>query len=39
MSHVPMTLAEWSEGAILYDGLGDFHRKITTSSSVAQAIF
>jgi tetratricopeptide (TPR) repeat protein len=39
MSHVPMTLAEWSQGAKLYEGLGDFHRGVTTKSDEAQKYF
>jgi tetratricopeptide (TPR) repeat protein len=33
------TLAQWAQGAQLFDGLGDFHRKITTRSAPAQAYF
>jgi tetratricopeptide (TPR) repeat protein len=39
MSSVPLTVADWSQGAMLYAGLGDFHRKITTSSDEAQRYF
>lgn len=39
MSHVPRDLVEWSRGARLYDGLGTFHRPITTSSEEAQRYF
>ena len=39
MGHVPMTLADWSTGATVYDGLGDFHRKVTTVSDEAQKYF
>jgi tetratricopeptide (TPR) repeat protein len=39
MGHVPATLVEWSHGAKLYEGLGDFHRHITTSSDEAQKYF
>jgi tetratricopeptide (TPR) repeat protein len=35
----PTTIAEWSRGAKLFDGLGDTHRAITTSSSEAQKYF
>jgi tetratricopeptide (TPR) repeat protein len=37
--HLPMTLADWSKGAQLYDGLGNFHRKISTRSPEAQRYF
>ncbi len=36
---LPSTLAEWAQGAQLYQGLGDFHRPVTTSSQQAQAYF
>jgi tetratricopeptide (TPR) repeat protein len=39
MQHVPTTVAEWARGAQLYDGLGDSHRRITTSSPEAQKYF
>jgi len=35
----PQTLAAWSQGARLFEGLGDFHRPITTSSAEAQSYF
>jgi tetratricopeptide (TPR) repeat protein len=35
----PQSLAEWSKGARLYDGLGSFHRAVTTSSPEAQRYF
>jgi tetratricopeptide (TPR) repeat protein len=35
----PQTLADWSKGARLYDGLGGFHRAVTTSSPEAQLYF
>jgi hypothetical protein len=35
----PTTIAEWSRGAMLFGGLGDRHRAITTSSSEAQKYF
>ena len=35
----PETLAGWAKGAQLFDGLGTFHRKITTRSSLAQKYF
>jgi tetratricopeptide (TPR) repeat protein len=33
------SVADWAEGARLYDGLGSFHRPITTSSAEAQRYF
>ena len=36
---VPDTLAGWAKGAQLFDGLGTFHRKITTRSKLAQRYF
>jgi tetratricopeptide (TPR) repeat protein len=35
----PDTLAAWAKGARLYHGLGNFHRKITTRSALAQQYF
>ena len=35
----PATLQEWAHGAMLFDGLGGFHRAITTSSKEAQQYF
>lgn len=35
----PQTLAQWAQGAQRFDGLGDFHRKISTKSEAAQAYF
>jgi len=35
----PGTLSGWAQGAKLYDGLGTFHRKITTRSPEAQRYF
>ncbi len=35
----PETLAGWAQGAQLFDGLGTYHRKITTRSSLAQKYF
>ena len=35
----PSTLAGWAQGAKLYDGLGTFHRKITTRSAEAQRYY
>src|SRR5215813_2017644 len=39
MEGVPTTVAEWAHGARLYEGLGDFHRRVTTSSPAAQQYF
>ena len=39
MAHVPATLADWARGAMLFDGLGGFHRAITTTSPAAQQYF
>ena len=36
---VPVTLAQWADGAQLFDGLGNFHRAVTTNSKEAQAYF
>jgi Tfp pilus assembly protein PilF len=35
----PTTVAQWANGSQLFDGLGDFHRKATTSSDAAQSYF
>ena len=35
----PDTLAGWAKGAQLFDGLGTYHRKITTRSRLAQKYF
>ena len=35
----PETLAGWAKGAKLYSGLGNFHRRITTRSPLAQRYF
>jgi len=39
MPAMPATLDDWAHGAQLFDGLGSFHRKITTSSAEAQQYF
>ncbi len=39
MSHVPTSVAQWAGGARLFEGLGDFHRPITTTSALAQRYF
>jgi tetratricopeptide (TPR) repeat protein len=36
---LPETLADWSKGAQLYQGLGTFHRRITTRAPLAQRYF
>jgi tetratricopeptide (TPR) repeat protein len=38
-SGTPETLAGWAKGAQLFDGLGTYHRTITTRSSLAQKYF
>jgi hypothetical protein len=38
-THTPATLEGWAQGATLYQGLGRFHRSVTTSSAQAQAYF
>ena len=35
----PKSLADWSKGARLYDGLGAYHRKISTRSRAVQRYF
>ncbi|MEA3035785.1 MAG: hypothetical protein QOH04_1550 [Sphingomonadales bacterium] len=35
----PQTLADWAKGARLYEGLGGFHRAVTTKSPEAQRYF
>lgn len=35
----PQTLADWARGAKLFNNLGTFHRKVTTSSPEAQQYF
>jgi hypothetical protein len=36
---LPLTLAQRSEGARMFDGLGDFHRPVSTNSPAAQPYF
>jgi tetratricopeptide (TPR) repeat protein len=36
---VPTTVADWARGARLFQGLGDFHRAVTTASAPAQQYF
>jgi tetratricopeptide (TPR) repeat protein len=38
-AHPPSTLAQWAQGAQLFEGLGSFHRQVTTSSAPAQQYF
>src|SRR5262249_10304235 len=35
----PATVAEWADGARLFAGLGQFHRKVSTNSPAAQGYF
>ena len=37
--HLPTTLDEWSKGAQLYEGIGAFHRQISSHSADAQRFF
>jgi tetratricopeptide (TPR) repeat protein len=39
MAALPTTVSGWSEGAKLFDNLGDFHRKTSSSSAEAQQYF
>lgn len=39
MPPVPATVADWARGAMLFEGLGNLHRPITTSSAEAQKYF
>jgi tetratricopeptide (TPR) repeat protein len=39
MPTAPVTLDDWAHGAQLFDGLGDFHRQISTASPQAQQYF
>ena len=39
MPPVPATVADWARGAMLFAGLGNVHRPITTSSAEAQKYF
>jgi tetratricopeptide (TPR) repeat protein len=39
MAAMPATVADWARGARLFEGLGDFHRGVTTSSALAQQYF
>src|ERR1700730_1387529 len=37
--HLPATVADWARGARLFQGLGDFHRAVTSASAPAQQYF
>jgi tetratricopeptide (TPR) repeat protein len=39
MPPVPASVADWARGALLFEGLGNVHRPITTSSADAQKYF
>jgi tetratricopeptide (TPR) repeat protein len=39
MSGVPASVADWAKGARLYEGLGKFHRAVSTTSPLAQQYF
>ncbi len=39
MPHIPDSVADWAQRARLYEGLGNFHRGVTTSSAPAQQYF
>src|SRR5215468_4776533 len=39
MPQLPATVAEWARGAQLFEGLGNFHRAVTSSSPQAQQYF
>jgi len=39
MPQLPATVADWARGAQLFQGLGNFHRAVTTSSPQAQQYF
>jgi tetratricopeptide (TPR) repeat protein len=39
MPHLPATITEWAQGAMLFAGLGNVHRPITTRSPQAQQYF
>ena len=38
-SRLPGTVAGWAHGARLFEGLGDYHRAVSTSSALAQQYF
>jgi len=37
--HLPTALADWSRGAQIFEGLGTYHRRVSTSSPEAQRYF
>jgi tetratricopeptide (TPR) repeat protein len=37
--HLPESVAQWAAGAQLYEGLGDFHRAVSSASPEAQRYF
>jgi tetratricopeptide (TPR) repeat protein len=39
MPHLPASLADWAQGAQVFDGLGSFHRSISSHSAEAQQYF
>ena len=39
MAAFPATVADWAHGARLFDGLGSFHRPVSTRSQAAQQYF
>jgi len=39
MGEFPGSVAEWAQGARLFEGLGNFHRPVTTSAPLAQQYF
>jgi tetratricopeptide (TPR) repeat protein len=39
MPHVPSSVADWARGAMLFEGMGTVHRRVTTSSPLAQKYF
>jgi len=39
MPQLPASVADWARGAQLFEGLGNFHRAVTTSSPQAQQYF
>jgi tetratricopeptide (TPR) repeat protein len=39
MPGIPASIDEWAKGARVFEGLGDFHRKIATKSPQAQQYF
>src|ERR1700716_3203946 len=36
---LPASVADWAHGARLFQGLGDFHRAVSSSSALAQQYF